>query len=235
MDAEICATTSMPLSRSRPASAARAPSRSPSMPVPRHARSAGMTPKRRPVTVVRNAAKTSTRASSTVASETGNDVGTRRASRGVATAASAIPAAPPIADSSSVSVSSCRTIRSRPAPSAARTVISRRRAMNRTRRRLARLVQAINSRQSEPPASMRRSMRDWFDTWSSSVRIVARVCSSSFGYVRSSDVITPFIWLRASWSVAPGFSRATTPSQLLSRSSSGGSRAGTQSCVSRSG
>jgi len=64
---------------------------------------------------------------------TGNESGTSRASQGVAKVASNKPAAPPAAARTRFSVSNCRSNRSRPAPMAMRTAISRRRVMARDR------------------------------------------------------------------------------------------------------
>ena len=55
------------------------------------------------------------------------------------------PSAPPVTDSSTLSVSICRTMRPRLAPKLSRTAISRRRAADRASSRLARFAQAIAS------------------------------------------------------------------------------------------
>ena len=57
---------------------------------------------------------------------------------------SASPMTPPITDSSTLSVSSCRMMRPRPAPIAARSATSRLRAVARTSSRLATLAHAIS-------------------------------------------------------------------------------------------
>ena len=57
-------------------------------------------------------------------------------------AASARPSRPPVAVTTKLSVSSCRSTRSRPAPSAMRTAISRRLTIARASRRLVRFAHA---------------------------------------------------------------------------------------------
>ena len=58
---------------------------------------------------------------------------------------------PPITDSVTLSVNSCRTMRPRPAPIAARSAISRLRAVARTSRRLATFAHAISSTKPTAP------------------------------------------------------------------------------------
>ena len=62
-----------------------------------------------------------------------------------------IPSVPPIADSTTLSVTSWRTILRRPAPSAARTASSRVRAVARASRRLATLAQQMSSTKPTTP------------------------------------------------------------------------------------
>ena len=59
---------------------------------------------------------------------------------------------PPASDSSTLSVSSCRMRRPRPAPIAARIAISRRRPVARTSSRLATLAQAMSSTKLTAPS-----------------------------------------------------------------------------------
>ena len=61
-------------------------------------------------------------------------------------------AMPPMADSSTLSVSSWRTMRPRPAPMAERMAISRERPVARASSRLATLAQAISSTQPTAPS-----------------------------------------------------------------------------------
>ena len=67
------------------------------------------------------------------------------------TTPSTSPQAPPIADSSTLSVSSCTMMRPRPAPMAERMAISRRRPVARTSSRLATLAQAISRTRPTAP------------------------------------------------------------------------------------
>ena len=68
-------------------------------------------------------------------------------------AARARPSIAPSSDSTTLSVSSCRTRRSGAAPIAVRTAISRSRASPRTRSRFATLAHAINNRKPTAPVS----------------------------------------------------------------------------------
>jgi hypothetical protein len=63
------------------------------------------------------------------------------------------PQAPPMADSSTLSVSSWTMMRPRPAPMAERMAISRRRPVARTSSRLATLAQAISRTRPTAPSS----------------------------------------------------------------------------------
>ena len=72
---------------------------------------------------------------------------------------SAEPSAAPAKESSTLSVSSCRTMRPRLAPIAARMAISRRRPMARANSRLATLAQAISRTKLTAPASTSRDER----------------------------------------------------------------------------
>ena len=65
----------------------------------------------------------------------------------------ALPRPPPSSEINRLSVSICRTRRQRPAPSAARTAISRCRAVARASSRLAALTQAISSTSPTAPSS----------------------------------------------------------------------------------
>ena len=92
-----------------------------------------------------------------------SSAGTRARSAPIPRAASAMPSGAETAPSTTLSVSSWRTIRPRPAPIAARTDISRARAVARASSRLATLAQAMSStkvtapeRGQGRPASLRR-------------------------------------------------------------------------------
>ena len=115
-----CATTRAPRRRwPRALVADRVPSRRSVMSGFRHTRSAGMTPNPTPVPQVMSVANSSTRRS-IAGSPTGSVTGTSRVSSGMAATAIPMPIAPPMAERRRLSVSSCRTSRSRPAPSAVR-------------------------------------------------------------------------------------------------------------------
>ena len=118
----------------------------------REARSAGKMPKRSPVATESAAVYASTRPSSSKVIQYGTStprVETSQCSHQVPTST---PAAPPASAISTLSVSSCRTMRPRPAPSAARTAISRRRAAPRARSMLPTLAQAISSTKPTAPS-----------------------------------------------------------------------------------
>ena len=98
----------------------------------------------------RQAANARTRPSSGSDRFTGTgNAGSAASSSDVMPRASATPAAPPITNSSAVSVRSCRTSRARPAPSVTRTAISRRRAV---------------ARASSTPATFAHAMTSTIDT-----------------------------------------------------------------------
>ncbi len=73
--------------------------------------------------------------------------------------ASSAPISPETAASSTLSVSSCRTIRAALAPSAARTAISRARATLRASERLVTLAAAIRKTQNTAPPSIHNASR----------------------------------------------------------------------------
>ena len=83
-------------------------------------------------------------------SVSGSDIGMSRASSGTEATATRTPSAPPSRARSRLSVTSCRTRRSRPAPSAARSSSSRLLAYARASSRFARLAQAISSTEPTP-------------------------------------------------------------------------------------
>jgi hypothetical protein len=129
-----------------------------------------------------------------------------------ASCASATPSRPPMSASATLSVSSCRRMRLRLAPSAARSPISLRRDAARESSRLATFAHAISS--TIPTAawstsSGRRTSCTRF-VWSGSASASAFHIGAGHG---KSAAIRPIIG-RSSWlacaSVAPGFSRATT-------------------------
>ena len=114
-------------------------------------RSAGTRPKSRVATRPSPRARASTGPSSRTWSSRGMEAGLAPRIARMAAAAKASPAAHPARPSTRLSVRSWRTIRPRPAPSAARTAISRDRAAPRASSRFATLTQAISSTQSDRP------------------------------------------------------------------------------------
>ena len=84
--------------------------------------------------------------------------------RPMPTEASNVPIRPETAPSTTLSVSSCRTIRPALAPSAARTAISRARAVLRASERLVTLAAAITNTQNTAPPSIHNANRDWGPT-----------------------------------------------------------------------
>ncbi len=75
------------------------------------------------------------------------------ASASVAQNAKAVPAAPPRRNRSTLSATSWRTSRPRPAPTASRTAISRDRAVARARKMLATLTLAMSSTMPDTTSS----------------------------------------------------------------------------------
>ena len=133
----------------------------------RDACSAGAAPKTRPVRIDRTRENASTRRSRLKSSAIGSAPAGGGAAWNDCTTSQArnTPAAPPIADSSTLSVSSCRTMRQRLAPSASRIATSRRRAAAFDSSRFATLAHAINSTApTTQPSSVatERSCCRWF-------------------------------------------------------------------------
>ena len=106
-----------------------------------------------PVAKVMRAAISSTRPSTAGISAMGNEIGTRRTSKGSAARAISSPSRPPGVDTIRLSVNIWRIRRSRPAPNAARTASSRRRSNERAISRFARLAQAMRRTHKDAPSS----------------------------------------------------------------------------------
>src|SRR5262249_777542 len=106
--------------------------------------SAGMSPKKTPVKIESAAVKAATRQSRPTSFARGRKLAANTSSASTPHLASAKPRAPPVTANSRLSVSSCLTMRSLPAPSAVRTAISLRREVARASNRLATLAQAIS-------------------------------------------------------------------------------------------
>src|SRR5581483_9146601 len=107
----------------------------------------------------REAEQPSTRASSRTSSSRGRSPGPSASSASTPHAASNTPQTPPATASSRLSVSNCRMTRQRPAPSATRTAISRRRTAPRASSRPATLTHATASTQPTAPSSTKSGRR----------------------------------------------------------------------------
>jgi hypothetical protein len=182
-------------------------------------RSAGSTPKPRPVMAISTAASVSTRKSRLGTSCSGSVVGTSCASSGRPAHARNTPAAPPMTASRTLSVTSCRTRRSRPAPRAVRIDSSRARLTPRASSSPARFAQARSRMHSDAPQSATSSRRERFAI-SSRRRRVQKVTSLFVsGYWRSRRAATVASSPRACSTVASGARRPTTLMYVSVRSS----------------
>jgi hypothetical protein len=112
-----------------------------------------------PVTIASPAVNASTVASRPTSALRGSARGQTASSACSPQEASTSPRAPAVRASSALSVRSWRTRRPRPAPSARRIAISRRRAVARVRRRFAALAQAMSSTSATAPSSTQRRVR----------------------------------------------------------------------------
>jgi hypothetical protein len=138
--------TSARRSRWRPLAAERPPSLSVSARFSREACQAGAQPKSMPARLVAAIVNSSTGTLSRTSASDGSVKGGMVAwITSSSPRARATPRAPPTSASTTLSVSSCRTSRLRPAPSAERTTSSRWRAEPRASCRFATLAQAISS------------------------------------------------------------------------------------------
>ncbi len=121
-----------------------------------------------------------------------------------------IPIAPPISESTTLSVSSCRTMRRRPAPSADRTASSRVRTVARASSRLATFAQQMRSTKPTTP-------RNSIDVSRRSLPIIESCSPSSVtprpllvsGNSDASASATVPRSASAALIVTPGFSRPT--------------------------
>ncbi len=112
---------------------------------------------------VRTAANRNTVPSSPMSPTLGALCGAAATSASMPQRATRTPSAPPMAESSRLSVSSCLMSRARPAPSARRTAISRDRAEARASSRLAMFAQAISSTNATAPSEDQQSLLDVAD------------------------------------------------------------------------
>src|SRR5713226_1978155 len=120
---------------------------------------AGASPKSSPVRRETPRVKSRTRRSKVISCTRGNCCGLAATSRRTSPHARVSPSVPPTSESSMLSVRSWRTMRRRPAPSAVRMAISRRRATARASRRLATLAQAISRTRPTTASSTTRVWR----------------------------------------------------------------------------
>ena len=151
--------------------------------------------------------KTSTVASSPIASSRGMLPGLIARTTCSATWAIARPAAPPRTPSSTLSVSSWRTSRFQLAPSAVLTAISFCRLVARVSNRLATLAHAISSTSATEPSTTSTATRTLptTDSTSETTSIVNVRSRLSFSRIRAAIPATSSL---ACAIVTPGFSRA---------------------------
>jgi hypothetical protein len=119
------------------------------------------------------------------------------------------PSTPPIADTTRLSVTSWRTMRPRPAPSAARIASSLWRAVPRASCRCATLTHAISRTSPTAASSVQSAGRTSSKSLSSSGTSVAVWPLFVSGYWSSSCRSMPTTSARACATVAPGASRAS--------------------------
>src|SRR6266849_3951986 len=120
---------------------------------------AGARPKIKPVKIARPPVRPSTRQSMCTSIKRGVSAGSRALSKESPFVARINPSRPPTDASSTLSVSSCLTMRHRPAPKATRMPTSFSRVASRERVRLATLAQAIRRTSVTAPNSMRSRAR----------------------------------------------------------------------------
>src|ERR1022692_636995 len=172
----------------------------------------GAMPNSRPVSSVASSVNPAIRASKSRVIDTGSVSSDSHA--GAArkiTSASRMPAAPPIADSSTLSVSSCRRMRAGLPPNDARTAISRVRPTPRASSRFAMLAQAISSTKPATAASIRDVIRRSRPT--SACRSGSTVMPQPLlvsGAMRAMFSAIGAMPARACSNVTPGFKRPRT-------------------------
>ena len=121
------------------------------------------------------------------------------------------PSTPPASESSTLSVSSCRMMRPRPAPIAARTAISRLRPVARTSSRFATFAHAMSS--TRPTAPSRIHSVVWTSrtiSFCSSSTLNPLSRCSTLGYFRLYSFAASARRAWACCSVMPSFSRPFT-------------------------
>ena len=123
----------------------------------REAYTAGINPTIKPISVVIPSVKPSTVVLTTMAFTRGRPGGLSATSARTPKSANKMPVAPPSRASNKLSISTCRTIRVRVAPSAARTANSPRRCAPRASSRLVTLMLAIPRRSVTAPRTASRA------------------------------------------------------------------------------
>ena len=121
---------------------------------------AGTSPNAMPVRIASAPVKASTRQSIRTSESRGVSAGSVDCNSRRPCVARAMPSAPPRDASRTLSVSSCRMMRRRPAPSAERTAISRERPADRARVRLATFAHAISSTRATALSSISSRSRE---------------------------------------------------------------------------
>ena len=176
----------------------------------RPARTAGITPARRPVSAEMISTKARTRPSIVISSARGTWLASRLAPAARLPRATARPSAPPAVARTSASISSCWNTRPRPAPRAERIAISLRRSSARVKSRFPTLAQAMSSTSPTAADSISSVVRmsPTMSSWSGTT--VAPQPALLCGYSRSSRVEMTVISESALAASTPGRSRATT-------------------------
>ena len=203
--------------------ASRPPSRSPAFRCTRAVAAAGAMPETAAVTSVTSAVNARTSASTRTSWSRGADGGATAISPARPTTRGAGRAAPPAKASSALSVSSCRTIWPRPAPSAVRIVISRPRSAARAEQQAhdVRAGDAQHERDREASgrgASGGRCRRDRRAAERSATRARSHSLSSC-----SSCAATAAMPACACATAIPGFSFPSTRSTIIPRGARDGS------------
>ncbi len=204
--AKAISPTTSTLRRRMPGGCSPLRSRRPSPMRARTTCSTGARPKSRPVTSATASPKARTRPSTATSAARGTDGGAKRWKSATEPQASAAPRAPAARAVTRLSVRSCRTTRARPAPSAARTAISRPRSVARISERLATLAHATS--RSRPTAA-----RNGSSVWPNSPTV--RSCNGRSPTERASGG-TPRS--RRSSSSAAWSCSAATPARMPPRS-----------------
>ncbi len=197
--------------RRKPMELPRPPSRNAEIRSVRAIWMAGASPNRTPVKMAMAAVNRSTRASTAISPARGRMFGVRFPNRRVPPQASTRPTAAPRLESSTLSVSSWRIRRPRPAPNALRMPISLRRAADRDSSRLARFTQAISSTKPTAAVSVTIAGRTFPTTVSRRLCRVVSHPALEAGYAFSARAAMMFRSACAAASVTPSRRRPMPP------------------------